>query len=68
MRAFGLHRAVCEGDPPARCNTFPSRLPVFSMDRIYVRGLACVSTSVPRGVVWARMSDHLPLIAELALA
>ena len=67
MRGFGLHRARVEGDPPARFNTFPSRLPVFSMDRIYMRGLRCLSTSVPRGAAWARMSDHLPLLAELAL-
>ena len=67
MRAFGLHRAGVPGDPPARYNTFPSRLPVFSMDRIYVRGFKCLSTAVPRGVAWARMSDHLPLIAELTL-
>ena len=65
--AFGLRRAAVPGEPPTRCNTFPSRLPVFSMDRIYVRGLQCVSTSVPRGAAWARMSDHLPLIAELTL-
>ena len=62
-----LARAAVPGDPPARFNTFPSRLPVFSMDRIYIRGLKCLSTSVPRGAAWARMSDHLPLIAELAL-
>ena len=49
-------------------NTFPSRVPVFSLDRIYTRGLRCVSTSVPRGAAWARMSDHLPLVAELELA
>ena len=49
-------------------NTFPSRLPVFSMDRIYTRGFRCLSTSVPRGSAWARMSDHLPLVAELELA
>ena len=67
MRALGLHRAGRPGDPPARFNTFPSRLPVFSMDRIYLRGLQCVSTSVPRGAAWARMSDHLPLVAELTL-
>jgi len=41
---------------------------VFSMDRIYLRGFACLSTHVPRGAAWARMSDHLPLVAELALA
>jgi endonuclease/exonuclease/phosphatase family metal-dependent hydrolase len=34
------------------------------MDRFYVRGLACASTMVPRGKAWARMSDHLPLVAE----
>ena len=67
MRAAGLRRATVEGDAPARCNTFPSRIPIFSMDRIYARGLHCVSTSVPRGVAWARMSDHLPLVAELEL-
>ncbi len=67
MQRFGLARAGVQGDPPARFNTFPSRLPVFSMDRIYMRGLHCLSTSVPRGAAWARMSDHLPLVAELAL-
>jgi endonuclease/exonuclease/phosphatase family metal-dependent hydrolase len=67
MRAAGLRRAVVEGDPPARYNTFPSRIPIFSMDRIYARGLRCLSTSVPRGAAWARMSDHLPLVAELEL-
>ena len=67
MRALGLSRAHVAGTPASRSNTFPSRLPVFSMDRIYVRGLHCLSTSVPRGVAWARMSDHLPLVAELAL-
>ena len=67
MEAFGLQRAARAGDPPTRTHTFPSRLPVFSMDRIYVRGLKCLSTSVPRGAAWARMSDHLPLVAELTL-
>ena len=67
MGSFGLRRAVVSGASGARSNTFPSRLPVFSMDRIYTRGLHCVSTSVPRGAAWARMSDHLPLVAELTL-
>jgi endonuclease/exonuclease/phosphatase family metal-dependent hydrolase len=68
MRACGLRRATADGAPAARVNTFPSRVPVFSLDRIYTRGLRCVSTSVPRGAAWARMSDHLPLVAELELA
>jgi endonuclease/exonuclease/phosphatase family metal-dependent hydrolase len=68
MAECSLRRAIVAGDPPARFNTFPSRLPLFSMDRIYVRGFRCRSTSVPRGASWARMSDHLPLVAELELA
>jgi endonuclease/exonuclease/phosphatase family metal-dependent hydrolase len=51
-----------------RALTFPSRVPVFAMDRIYTRHFRCVSTYVPRGTTWARMSDHLPLVAELELA
>lgn len=47
--------------------TYPSRIPVLSLDRVYLRGLRCVSTMVPRGTAWARMSDHLPLVAELDL-
>jgi endonuclease/exonuclease/phosphatase family metal-dependent hydrolase len=67
MHALGLRRAKAEGGGPARLNTFPSRIPVFALDRIYTRGLRCVATSVPRGTAWARMSDHLPLVAELEL-
>jgi endonuclease/exonuclease/phosphatase family metal-dependent hydrolase len=67
MRLVGLHRAMVDGSVPARFNTFPSRLPMFSMDRIYARGLHCLTTAVPKGAAWARMSDHLPLVAELQL-
>jgi endonuclease/exonuclease/phosphatase family metal-dependent hydrolase len=64
MRAIGLERALGARARP----TFPSRVPVFSLDRIYTRGLACCLTHVPRGSAWARMSDHLPLVAEFELA
>jgi endonuclease/exonuclease/phosphatase family metal-dependent hydrolase len=50
-----------------RLATFPSRLPVLHLDRIYTRGLQPLHAQVPRGRAWARMSDHLPLIAEFAL-
>ena len=66
MREMGLARAASEGGMPQR--TFPSRVPLFSLDRIYTRGFHCASTFVPRGSVWARMSDHLPLVADLELA
>ena len=67
MTEIGLRRALGEGGT-ARQRTFPSRVPVFSLDRIYTRGLACTSVMVPRGTAWARMSDHLPMVAELVLA
>ena len=66
MREHGLLRAVSPTGS-ARHATFPSRLPFFSLDRIYTRGLRCVSMQVPKGSAWARMSDHLPLLAELSL-
>ena len=50
-----------------RLPTYPSRLPLLHLDRIFVRGLRPVSAQVPHGRAWARMSDHLPLIAELEL-
>jgi endonuclease/exonuclease/phosphatase family metal-dependent hydrolase len=42
-------------------------MPVLHLDRIYVRGLVPVHALVPHGKAWARMSDHLPLIAEFRL-
>lgn len=63
MSAIGLQRA--RSPAGTERPTFPSRVPVFQLDRIYLRGMRCVSTFVPRGPAWARMSDHLPLVAEL---
>jgi endonuclease/exonuclease/phosphatase family metal-dependent hydrolase len=48
--------------------TFPSRLPLVQFDHMYVRGLTPVAQHVPRGRIWWRMSDHLPLIAEFELS
>jgi endonuclease/exonuclease/phosphatase family metal-dependent hydrolase len=69
MRNLGLQRALAPGNGAAarRTSTFPSSFPLLAMDRIYMRGLRCTSTLVPRGAAWARMSDHLPLLAELEL-
>lgn len=68
MARCGLARARDVNARPSSCLTFPSRVPVFALDRFYTRGLACRSTFVPRGTAWARMSDHLPLVAEFDLA
>ena len=62
MAGHGLHTFE-----DIRLATFPARLPVLHLDRVYVRGLRLLSAHVPHGPAWRRMSDHLPLVAELAL-
>lgn len=47
-----------------RTLTYPSRLPLTQLDFVYARGLKPVGIEIPRGRIWWRMSDHLPLIAE----
>lgn len=66
-----VHKAMAEGGLRAfdqqRVATFPSRLPVVQLDHVYARGLTPLGLHVPRGRIWGRMSDHLPLIAEFDL-
>jgi endonuclease/exonuclease/phosphatase family metal-dependent hydrolase len=47
--------------------TFPARLPVTQLDHIFSRGAQLSKWHVPKEKNWARMSDHLPLIAQLEL-
>jgi len=47
--------------------TFPSWWPVLSLDRIYVRGVEVSKVERYAGESWRRLSDHLPLGAELLL-
>jgi len=65
MAAIGLTRA--RGRTERSQRTFPSLVPLFALDRVYLRGLVCLSTMVPRSSGWARMSDHLPFLVELRL-
>jgi endonuclease/exonuclease/phosphatase family metal-dependent hydrolase len=62
MNKLGLQDFVGE-----RANTFPSRLPLTQLDFVYARGMKPSGLEVPRGRIWWRMSDHLPLIAEFKL-
>jgi endonuclease/exonuclease/phosphatase family metal-dependent hydrolase len=62
MRAIGLLDFV---DPKAA--TYPSRLPLAQLDYVYSRGLKPLALEIPRGAVWGRMSDHLPLIASFRI-
>ena len=48
--------------------TFPARFPLVQLDHVFGRGLQPMGLHVPRGRIWWRMSDHLPLIAEFGLA
>ena len=65
MQGLGLRRALAPHGRSASRVTFPSRVPVFALDRVYMRGFRCLASMVPHGVAWARMSDHLPLVVEL---
>jgi endonuclease/exonuclease/phosphatase family metal-dependent hydrolase len=45
--------------------SFPSRLPLLRLDRIYVRGFDVLHSSVHTGGSWLRLSDHAALSAQL---
>jgi endonuclease/exonuclease/phosphatase family metal-dependent hydrolase len=62
MNAAGLHDFIGE-----RAWTYPSRLPLTQLDYVYARGLKPVGLEIPKGRIWWRMSDHLPLIAEFRI-
>jgi endonuclease/exonuclease/phosphatase family metal-dependent hydrolase len=62
LQAHGFQDFVGE-----RALTYPSRLPIAQLDYVYARGMKPVGMEIPRGRIWWRMSDHLPLIAEFKL-
>ncbi|GAA4342950.1 endonuclease/exonuclease/phosphatase family protein [Variovorax defluvii] len=47
--------------------TFPARLPVLSLDRIYVRNAGVHAPVVLPRRPWSHLSDHAPLVAEIEL-
>jgi endonuclease/exonuclease/phosphatase family metal-dependent hydrolase len=70
-RGFGTYLRKLAGrgpkiQQPAR--TFPAAMPMLQLDRIYVRGFKVESAKVMRGMLWSRLSDHAPIVAELELA
>lgn len=53
----------CCGARPAR--SFPAALPLFCLDRIYVRGFRVSRANVHHGPGWERISDHAVLTTAL---
>ena len=49
--------------PAGRPKTFPARLPILSLDRIYTRHLTVLNAVSHQGLPWQQLSDHLPLSA-----
>jgi endonuclease/exonuclease/phosphatase family metal-dependent hydrolase len=45
--------------------SYPSALPLFRLDRIYVRGFHVENAQVHRGRPWSRISDHAVLSAKM---
>lgn len=61
---LGMHDAFhLHGGQLAR--TYPARLPLFRLDRIYVRGFSVVHSDVHAGGNWQRLSDHAALSTRL---
>lgn len=51
----------------AAARTFPARLPLLRLDRIYVRNAGSHAPVVLPRKPWSHLSDHAPLVAEIDL-
>ena len=47
--------------------TFPARMPVLSLDRIYTRNLDILNATLHSEEPWQYLSDHLPLSATVRM-
>ncbi|QDQ28142.1 EEP domain-containing protein [Chitinimonas arctica] len=45
--------------------SFPARLPLLTLDRIYLRGFAVLQAEVHTQAAWQGLSDHAPLSATI---
>ena len=67
MAAAGslTNTAVANGRP---ARSYPAKLPIFRLDRIYVRGFAIERSEVHFGAPWSKISDHAALSAHIQIA
>ncbi|MGE0356686.1 MAG: endonuclease/exonuclease/phosphatase family protein [Burkholderiales bacterium] len=63
-RELGLREAF-QDSRGAHARSFPAGLPLFALDRIYVRDLKVGATQLLAGGPWSRLSDHAALAARL---
>lgn len=47
--------------------TFPSFMPMLTLDRVFVHKITPVSATALSGKRWRKLSDHLPLLVEIEL-
>ncbi len=64
-RELGMHE-VFETAEGRLARTYLSQLPIFALDRIYMRGLRVAGVQRHVGGPWSRLSDHVALAARLA--
>lgn len=66
LKPCGLREVFTEHHgKPAR--TFPARMPLLRLDRIYVRNLKACRPKVLAARPWSHLSDHAPLSVEIEL-
>lgn len=66
-RMAALHE-VFESTHGRPARTFPARMPVLRLDRIYVRNAGVHAPMVLPRRPWSHLSDHAPLAAEITLS
>lgn len=65
-KGAGLHEVFVKAHGrPAR--TFPARMPLLQLDRIYVRNAVAHSPVVLPRQPWSHLSDHAPLAAHIVI-
>lgn len=64
-RSLGMNEVFSRhSGSPVR--SFPAAMPMFRLDRIYVRGFDIQRTEVHHGLPWSKISDHAALSAYLS--
>ena len=62
----GLHEVFVQANGQA-ARTFPARLPLLRLDRIYVRNAIGHAPMVLPLRPWSHLSDHAPLAAQIEI-